>query len=72
MDSNKKEQYQFDKTSFQGMTVEEADNHYGYWKDKSMKERLNAGFFLIQQVYDTTNTTSLDRLVFAKRKHKHA
>jgi len=59
-----------DKNAFKASTFEEADNHYGYWKDKSMTERLNAAFYLIQQVYGTTNTTPLDKKVFSKRKHK--
>jgi hypothetical protein len=66
-DSGKK--YKMDKTAFKVSTFEEADNHYGFWKNKSMKERFDAAFYLIQQAYGTTNSTRLDRTVFSKRKH---
>jgi hypothetical protein len=58
-----------DKSVFKASTFEEADNHYGFWKNKSMKERLDAAFYLIQQAYGTTNLTRLDRTFFSKRKH---
>ena len=61
--------YSLDKTVFQAMKVEEADNHTGYWKDKTLKERLDAAWFLIHQFYGTTPQTPIDKTVFAKRKH---
>lgn len=68
-DTSKK--YSLDKTAFQGMTVQEADHHYGYWKNKSMKERIDAAFYLINQFYGTTSKTPVDKTVFTKRKHKN-
>ena len=62
--------YQFDKTAFKATTFEEADNHYGYWKNKSYSERLDAAFYLIHQVYGTTSKTPLDKTVFSQRKNK--
>jgi len=58
-----------DKNEFKALSFVEADNHYGYWKNKSMKERLDTACYIIQQVYGTANSTSLDRTVFSKRKH---
>ena len=63
--------YMLDKTVFQASTVEEADNHYAYWKDKSLKERLEAACYLINQFYGTTPQTPIDKTVFTKRKHKN-
>lgn len=68
-DASKK--YTLDKTVFQPMTIQEADNHYGYWKNKSMKERLDAAYYLINQFYSTTPQTPVDKTVFTKRKHKN-
>lgn len=68
-DSSKK--FRLDKTVFQAMTVQEADHHYGYWKNKSLKERLEAAFYLINQFYGTTPQTPLDKTVFTKRKHQN-
>jgi len=63
------QKYSLDKTVFQAMKVEEAGNHAGYWKDKTLKERLNAACFLIHQFYGTTPQTPIDKTVFSKRKH---
>lgn len=66
---NESQQYRLDKTAFRAMTVEEADEHYGFWKDKSFTERLNAAFYLINTFYGTNPKTQIDKTVFAKRKH---
>jgi hypothetical protein len=68
---NAPKKYKLDKTAFQGMTVEEADHHYGYWKNKSLKERLDAACYLINQFYGTTPQTRLDKTVFTKRRHRN-
>lgn len=69
MAENKK--YKLDKTVFRAMSVEEADEHYGYWKNKSYKERLTAGCYLIQQFYGVSSKTPIDKTVFTKRKHRN-
>lgn len=51
------------------MKVQEADNHTSYWKNKTLKERLDAACYLIQQFYGTTTQTPIDKSVFSKRKH---
>lgn len=61
--------YVLDKTIFQSLKVEEAGNHTGYWKNKTLGERLDAAFFLIHQFYGTTPETPIDKSVFSKRKH---
>ena len=63
--------YSLDKTVFQAMKVEDADNHVAYWKKKTLKERLDAACYLIHQFYGTTPQTPIDKTVFAKRKHTH-
>jgi hypothetical protein len=68
---NASKKYKLDKTAFQAMTVQEADNHHGYWKNKSLKERLDAACYLINQFYGATPQTPLDKTVFTKRKHKN-
>jgi hypothetical protein len=61
--------YSLDKTVFQAMKVEAADNHVAYWNTKSLKERLDAACYLIHQFYGTTPQTPIDKSVFSKRKH---
>ncbi len=61
--------YHLNRTAFKIQTFEESNNHYDYWKDKSHNERLDAAFYLINQVYNVTPLTRVDRTVFSKRKH---
>lgn len=63
--------YRLDKTAFQAMSVEEANEHYGFWKNKSYKERLTAGCYLIEQFYGVSSKTPIDKTAFTKRKHRH-
>lgn len=58
-----------DKSAFNAQTLYESNNHYGFWKDRSSGERLNAAFYLISQAYNVTASTRLNRKVFSKRKH---
>ena len=60
--------FRLDRTAFKATNVQEADDHVTYWKDKSHIERLEAAWYLINQVYGTTSKTRLDRTVFSKRK----
>lgn len=62
--------YRLDKPAFQAMSVEEADSHYAEWKNKSYKERLEAGCYLVQQFHGITPQTPVDKTVFTKRKHQ--
>lgn len=68
-DESKK--YRLDKTAFQAMNVEEADNHYAHWKNKTLKERLDAACYLINSFYNITPQTPIDKTVFTKRKHQY-
>lgn len=62
------QKFRLDRTAFKAMTAAEADDHVTYWKDKSLKERLEAAWHLIHHAYGTTPQTKLDRTVFSKRK----
>ena len=66
---SEKNQYRLDKTAFNSQTLQEANDHYGFWKNKTQSERLNAAFYLIVQAYNVTAATRLNRKAFSKRKH---
>jgi hypothetical protein len=68
---SEEKKYRLDKTAFQAMTVEEADSHYSHWKNKSYKERLTAGCYLIETFYGVTSKTPIDKTTFSKRKHRN-
>ena len=53
------------------MSVQEVDHHYGYWKNKSMKERIDAASYLNNQFYGTIPQTPVDKTIFTKRKQKN-
>jgi hypothetical protein len=60
--------FRLDRTSFKATTVEKANDHISYWRNKSYKERLEAASFLIMHAYQIDINTRLDRSVFSKRK----
>ena len=66
------EEYKFDRTAFKASTFQEADDHYTYWKHKSLKERLEAACYLITSAYNfsSENLPALDRSYFTTRKFK--
>jgi hypothetical protein len=67
MAEHENENYRMDRSVMKPMSFEEADDHVGYWKDKSVSERINAACFIINQIYGTTPQTKVDRTVFEKR-----
>ena len=62
--------YSLDKTAFQAISFEEANDHNGYWKNKSLKERWDAGCYLSMQMYGCDKHTPIDKTVFSCRKHE--
>jgi hypothetical protein len=65
-----KQPYPIDRTQGFAMSFEEADDHVSYWLSKTADERLNAACFLINQLYDVTPFTRVDRNIYDKRKFK--
>jgi hypothetical protein len=62
------QKFRLDKTAFRATNVKDADDHVTDMKDKTYIERLEAAWFLINQVYGTNSKTRLDRTVFSQRK----
>jgi len=60
--------FRLDRTAFKATNAAGADDHVTDMKDKTYFERLEAAWFLINQLYGTTSKTPLDRTVFSKRK----
>jgi hypothetical protein len=65
------DKFRLDRSKFKATTIQEADDHVTYWKDKSYRERMEAAWYLINKAYGTTSATKLDRTVFSARKHDH-
>jgi hypothetical protein len=62
------QKFRLDRTAFKATNAGDADDHVTEWKDKTPFERLEAAWFLINQVYCTDSKTKLDRTVFSKRR----
>ncbi len=69
--SEEKYPYKFDRTTFQAMTFDESADHCGFWKNRSLKERRDAGCYLSMQMFGCNKNTPIDKTVFNKRKHSH-
>jgi hypothetical protein len=46
--------YKLDRNVLKAMSFDEADDHVRFWEDKSMRKRLNAGCFIINQIFNVT------------------
>lgn len=65
----KKKEYKLDRMLLQSMTLEEADDHVTYWKNKTQSERLDAACFIINQIFNVSPTDKIDFKFSDKRKH---
>lgn len=60
--------YRLERTKVTSLTFNEADDHVNYWADKTEDERLNAACYIINQIFQVTAKTKVDRTVTDKRK----
>ncbi len=62
--------FRLDKTAFQAMTVEEADDYQRDYKNHSVKQRLEIALYLTSIAYnfDINNPPRMDKTVFSKDK----
>ena len=67
---NDKNPYRLDKTAFQAMTAEEADNYQSDYKNYSVYERLKISLYLTSIAYDFdfNHPPKIDKTVFSKEK----
>jgi len=63
------EGYKMDRSFASQSTFKEADDHVTYYKDKTPKERLNAACFIINNIFQVTPKTKVDRNITFARKH---
>jgi hypothetical protein len=62
-------EYKLDRNLLRSMTVEEADDHFSYWNNKTGSERLNAACFIINQIFGVSPADKVDLTVMDKRRH---
>ncbi len=63
-----KQPYRLDRTKVTSLTFNEADDHVNYWLEKTEDERLNAACFIINQIFNVTPQTKVERTITDKRK----
>ena len=61
--------YKMDRSRVIGQTFAEADDHTSFWADETPLERLNAACFIINNIYNVTPQTKMDKTLLAARKH---
>jgi hypothetical protein len=68
--SDDKNKYRLDKTAFQAMTFEEADNYQRDYRNYSVIQRLEIALYLTSIAYnfDINNPPKMDKTVFSKEK----
>ena len=64
----KGEKYILNRHEAQALSFNEADDHTTYWSDKTEEERLNAACFIINQIFNVTPETKVNRSITDKRK----
>lgn len=67
-----KNPFAFDRTAFQAMSFEEADNYQRGYRNNSVKERLEAALYLTSIAYnfDMNNPPRMDKTIFDKKKRE--
>ena len=58
-----------DRSFVSGATFAQADDHVTFYKDKTPLERLNAACFIINNIFQVTNKSKIDKKLTSKRKH---
>ena len=61
--------FKMDRSFVSKLTFEEADDHVTFYKNKTPLERLNAACFIINNVFQVTPETKIDKTKVTKRKH---
>ena len=64
---DEKKKYRLDKTTFQAMSVEEADDYMRDYRSYSWKERLKVSFYLTSLAYgfDINHPPAMDKTIFS-------
>jgi hypothetical protein len=62
--------YKLDRTAFQAMTFEEADDYQRDYRNYSVKQRLEVALYLTSIAYDfdINNPPRMDKTLFSKEK----
>jgi hypothetical protein len=63
------DQYKMDRSIVSKSTFEEADDHVTFYKDKTPLERLNAACFIINNIFQVTPQSKVDKTIISKRKY---
>ncbi len=58
-----------DRTVVSKSTFEEADDHVTFYKDKTPLERLEAACSIINQIFQVSPDSKMDKTVIQSRKH---
>ena len=70
---NPSKKYRLDKTAFQAMIVQEADDYMRDYRNYNWKERLTVAYYLTSLAYgfDINNPPKMDKTVFIALKQSN-
>jgi hypothetical protein len=62
--------YKFDRTKFESFKAEDRKNDYIFWSEKSLRERLEAAYYLnsVAFNFDPNDPPKMDKTIFEARK----
>ncbi len=63
------ENYKLDRKTVSQKSFIDADDHISYYENKSLDERMEQACFIINNIFQVTSKTKVDRTIFEKRKH---
>ena len=61
-------QYKMNRSVISALSFEEADNHVEYWQNKTPMERLNTACFIINNLFNLTAATRMQKDILTARK----
>ena len=72
--SSDDKKYRLDKTAFQAMTVQEADDYMRNYRNYNWKDRLKISFYLTSLAYsfDVSSPPKMDKSLFKALKQSNA
>ena len=63
------DKFKMDRKSVSTSSFKEADDHTSYYQDKTPLERLNNACFIINQIFQVSPNTKIDKTINQSRKH---
>lgn len=61
--------FRMDRSVVTKSSFKAADDHTSFYKDKTPLERLEAACYIINQIFQVSNNSKIDKTIIQSRKH---